>query len=251
MLHDLDKMCARAAGEVYASWQGPARKKVLGYDGVAYGEKLFFGEGSNGVLLQASGLAAQVVAEYNVISDGVPRLDVQATCWFAPDTRCAFAVLADTRAALSTWKYKPWKVTHYRTDGGGETVYIGSRGKDTKFLRIYDKGAESGEEAYAGAWRFEAELTDTYAAQAYAELLYAGTNGDTVSGIVSGYCAQRGVRLPVLSAAPQMPYSRVPRDEAAEERRKRWLSEQVKPSIQKAMAEYGWTREEVRELLGL
>jgi hypothetical protein len=207
----------------------------LGYYGQQIG-KVAFGSSSQGALLQASGHTAHELMELGPQWVNCSRLDVQATLWFergGPELPLymARASLAAREGAMGT----PWQVTSIDGHGKGNTTYIGSRTSEV-YVRIYDKGAESGDEDYEGAVRFEAEykgkaatriLNDTEGVLPCAEWWYS---------VVARTLLRRGISLPAVS---ELAYIPTPDDEPAvsdEARRLAWLAGSVAGVVAKLIA---------------
>lgn len=75
---------------------------------------------------------------------------------------------------------------------GGQTLYIGSRVSEN-YGRLYDKGKQSGEEAYSGCWRYEVEYKGKTALAKGRALLAAPRETEAVTGDVHRWFSARGV----------------------------------------------------------
>lgn len=224
---------------------------LLGYYGTQIGQAAW-GESGQGLIIQASGGAASNLFRQSVPYANVTRLDLQVTVWYKeyyPDV----ARLA-AEQAYSARDKRPRRAVKMRYIDGyglGDTLYVGRRGADSRFLRIYDKWRESGEsEEYLHSWRYEVELTDRYALVAYRELQGLGETDATVAGMVSSEFARRGLSLPVLVEKLEVPVSSRKRRMPDTDRRMRWLREQVAPSLERLLAD-GVSRDDIFSALGL
>jgi DNA relaxase NicK len=108
---------------------------------------------------------------------------------------------------------------------------LGSRASDT-FVRVYDKGAEKGDETYAGAIRFEVQSKNRLSAANFA--YYAGRSNTALGAvaIVQRELENKGVALSndILLQSPEAPAN--PGKAASElERTLKWLADGVAPSV--------------------
>lgn len=222
-----------------------------GYRGIRLGAAAW-GERPEGFILQVSGVSAQQAFEMDLPFTHVPRVDVQVTLWLLEEN----AGVAEEVARLASAhrprnKGRRAKVRYINGYGDGDTAYIGTRGKKSKFLRCYDKWKESGgNEGYDFAWRFEVELTDAHALLAYLSLRDLPAGRYSAMATVAGYYEERGVCLPKLDGIPQIAPEKIPRDLGSEERRLKWLQSGVAPSLRK-MVDRGTELSTIIEALGL
>lgn len=244
-------MVSRITREMYGSQERLEPWRWLGYQG--WGSAgIKWGEGPAGLVLQASGTAAALAWDAEPTFTNVPRIDLQVTAWYADEDafRARFAEHETTNARLHA-RGRPWKVRYIDGHGDGDTLYVGVRGKKSKFLRVYDKYRESGRlHEFEYAWRYEAELTDVHAREAVGQLLDGGTSTSAVFALVQSYFAERGITLPPVVAAAPIDRGSLPKDETSIDRRLRWLSAQVAPAIEKMIGQ-GATLEQVLEALHL
>lgn len=146
---------------------------------------------------------------------------------------------------------RPYKVRLIDGFGDGDTVYIGARGKKSKFLRLYDKYLESNkDEMWKNAWRYEAELTDVHAVEAYNTIQDLEQSEHSIAFVLAGYYKERGIDLPVRPEAGLWPASKFQKRETDDERRLKWLKEQVGPVIDKMLMR-GVSYDDIRQALGL
>lgn len=225
--------------------------KFLQYRGEAIGA-VQWGEGEQGALIQASGAAAHELFRQAVPVDNVARLDIALTVWFDRyDERYGRRLYEDVRQHR-TWFHtgRPYKLRFIDGAGDGDTLYIGSRGSGNRFARVYDKWKESGDEGYQYAWRVEVELSGDRANEA-ARILARGEADDTAcSAIVAAEMQRYHIVLPagVKSSAPLRTPNPVEEDSGT--RRLVWFQKQVRPSVEKLIAE-GVKRETLLKALGL
>lgn len=223
----------------------------LGFRGKRLGALAYGHNDADRWIYQGSGLSAQPLFDLRLGHDNCSRMDIQVTIWYGEQRpNLVKAVAAASNAARAGKRGRAWKVRHIDGMGDGDTAYIGTRGKKSKFLRCYDKGAESkGAVGYENAYRFEAELTDVHAREAEGTILEVGASPEVVYGLVAAYFKERGVNLPKVAGSDYYEASGLPKDEGSSERRLRWLREQVNPAIDKLIAD-GVSLSVISEALG-
>lgn len=209
--------------------------KWLGFKGKRLGSLAYGHNGADRWIYQGSGLSAQPLYDLRLPHDNCSRLDIQVTIWYGEQRPALVkAVAAAANTARVGKRGRAFKVRYIDGMGDGDTAYIGTRGKKSKFLRCYDKGAETkGAIGYENAYRFEAELTDIHAREAEGTLHDTGSSPEVVYGLVAAYFAERGVILPSQDGCEFYQASKLPKDEGSTARRLRWLEEQVSPAIDK------------------
>lgn len=210
-----------------------------------------YGTGAQGSILQASSWAAQNVCSMAPPYAGVPRCDVAVTVWFDRDAEwVAEAVAHDAHSYAGTQGAVGASVRLVKGFGKGDTAYIGSRVSD-RFVRVYDKWRESGEdEEYRHAWRFEVEYKNGPAAKAWATATGPASDAPGLAAMVGGELRGRGIVLPRLEGLCAV--YRIPAKAAQDsvDRKLAWLQNQVRPSIDKMLAQ-GVSLNHILDVLGL
>lgn len=223
----------------------------MGYYGSHIGP-VAAGRGPQGAILQASGVRAASVCTGGLPWSGCPRIDLQATFWYeadTPDMAKEFAA-ATVRHAVGRVGRKA-AIRLVDGFGDGDTLYVGRRGKESKFLRIYDKWRESKrDDEWLYAWRFEAELTDGYARAALRRLQSTAQTADEVVAILRPYMEERGIMMPQSERMGYLPMERLARPKSDTFKRLVWLQTQVRPAVDKLVAA-GVGPDEIKEALGL
>lgn len=189
------------------------------------------------MILRLSGVSA-----HHWIYDGLPtghnvsRLDIAITVWGCDDIDGTIARHNQEAVAYrSTLHSRPFVVSHINGNGGGDTLYIGSR-TSARYVRIYNKWKESGEdEQFREAIRYEVEYKDE-AARAALDAIGAGRYR-TMAPIqyALGFLEGRGIRpygCDSLERASVGPVSRVTSDT---EKRLAWLRSQVAPTVRELL----------------
>lgn len=218
-----------------------------GYTGVIAG-KAACGTRPDGALLQLTSFYALSPGLFAMPYTGVPRLDIAVTVWGQASPQQVPRDVADqSHAASRLVDHRPWEVACYDKYGKGDTAYLGSRDSEW-FVRVYDKGAESEDERYAGAVRYEVQLGGKTALQTYQTVLNHSGGPEACASLVRGYLQRRGVSLPDCVSV-QGPVQDVVRKEPSTlDQSVRWLERSVKPTVLKLLRR-GYTYEEVHSAL--
>lgn len=228
---------------------------LLGYRGHQVGRHLYFGQGRDGAMLQASSTAApRLLAEGGKVEARyfkATRVDLQVTAQQdgAPG-RMFFREVAEVSHAaaqhITGRRSRPWQVALRDEFGRGDTVYLGSRVSES-FGRIYDKGRESPELFQLGAVRYETELKGSQALRMFNQLCGQADVASFVAGYVDGWYDARGVKLPLDVELVEQLRTIPHYTDAA--RQLKWLREGVAPAVGRLLA--AGYREQVLAALGL
>lgn len=217
--------------------QGYAARKcrLQGYDGVMVG-KLFVGENDQGLFIRATSSAAMLAYQHLYIPEmHVSRLDIQVTDWNPKGLEfCGVQAEHQAKARkLAGGRGANRQIRHIADDEGGYTLYVGSKTSES-FMRLYNKGAESKDEYYTGAWRYEVELHNELATQTARYLANIG-NAIESSIIVSvrQYVRERGITVYWDQLGGDQVIRPLPYQETDDERSIIWLGKQVKPTVQR------------------
>ena len=224
---------------------------LLGYKGVICG-KCFVGEREDGILLRSTGGVSTAFYEAVYLGDmHVSRFDLQVSVWIdTARTHLGRQARSDAAYHRATHPREgKRRISSIDSEDGGYTLYIGSKSSE-HFCRLYDKGAESGNEYYQGCWRYEVELHNDSATAAARYLLANGIQMETViASTVRQYYTARGVRVPWFTADELNAVRPRASIESDDSRSLRWLAAQVRPTIARLRTR-GYTVS-VLEALGL
>ena len=125
-----------------------------------------------------------------------------------------------------------------QTSEHSDTLYIGSRSSDA-YGRLYDKGAESKAEAYAGCWRYEVEYKRK-PALAKARALWSSPDTEAaIQGDCYRWFSDRRV-LPCFRPGAAVVGGEVPTEVADDERWLAWVRRCVQPRARELVKRYGW-----------
>ena len=188
------------------------------------------GIGDQGALVTVSGGAAAGAWHRLVpVARRVTRLDVQVTCRPAPPDPY---LMHDHLRECQEWRKRRRAKPNLKWWGEGDqyrTLYIGAQTSES-MARIYDKGAESGEEEYADAWRYEVQ-TRTPLAGRLASVLWALPEREAAVGMyVSEYFRRRGM-YPRFDATGTLPRVASGKPRGDNERRLKYLYDVIRPMI--------------------
>lgn len=242
---------SEVAGRLILPGYRPERWVWKGYYGETWGS-VSWGEGAQGAILQLSGVAAAEGVRLRLPWTGCPRLDLQATYWLGADVKGLAHHVAEVTDRFRWSERGPkWSCRYIDGRGEGDTTYIGKRGKQSKFLRVYDKWRQQNlSEDWRHAWRFEAELTDGHAEYALGTLLDTTMSEHTCLGVLGAYFQERGIYLPEIRDGRYYRPSVIKKPPEDVDRLVRWLEEQVAPALERGIAA-GLTRDQIRTILGL
>lgn len=244
------KVCHLCVASQEGESISPKRWCALGYLGDDYGMAQA-GAGPQGCILQAAGWAAQAVREANPWYTGVPRVDVQITVWYDRDPEPMIERIAEMSHAVGQSKgARAWKVNLVKGYGGGNTAYLGSRHSEL-YVRIYDKGKHpKSPKGYENALRYEIEVKGDRGPQLWAGAHRSAPDRHWCASVAKGILRSRGVVVPL----PDQVHCRTGLSQevrkATTESRLAWLATQVRPSIDKLLAD-GVHSSHIIKLLGL
>ena len=117
---------------------------------------------------------------------------------------------------------------------GGSTVYVGSR-KSRYFGRLYDKGSREGEES-GWLWRYEVEVKKPASMRVLKRLRESPKVRDFIVSFVWDWFNSRGV-TPVFKTTGTYSAIEIEATATSNERSLKWLSTQVKPTIDRLLSE--------------
>lgn len=228
------KLYTNGNSQEVTRWQGYSGRKTGSF---------FVGEREDDYCVRVSGSTAHPAFTSIYRPDmHVSRLDIAVTVWLTPNQPdLGLTATSDARIAKLAGKVKnPAKITHYDSDDGGYTLYIGKRASRV-YARLYNKEVESGDAYYEGAWRYELELHNATASETATELFYSlFPLEEAICSCVWAYYHQKGV-IPVFPTFPTGLEVVLPRrEETTTERTLKWLEAQVRPSVARLM-EMGYT----------
>jgi len=133
---------------------------------------------------------------------------------------------------------RPITMTLIQGQDRGDTLYVGSRKSDV-LGRLYDKGRESREPAYAGCWRWEIQYRRASALQTARGLAVAENPASTITATVGSWFRARDVGAPAWSDDPALDH-RAPGAVPDDERYLAWARKSIQPRARELVKRYGW-----------
>lgn len=207
--------------------------RMQGYDGYLTAG-CFFGENDVRGMLRLSSYWADRYFLATFREDAhYSRLDLQVTVIYVSEVKGVASAVYQAKNDAIHHDGRPARLkTRLVTDSdGGSTVYIGAR-TSAQFGRIYNKGAQSAEERYRNAWRYEVELHNESATKA-AQLVRTLSMGyrEWIARYVARWYGSRGVHAPwpITSGVASIPPSARPESDV--QTKLGWLMTQVAPSV--------------------
>lgn len=212
--------------------------------------KLFVGvRGERAMIVCKGSIANEVFQAIDWNGTHCTRIDLQCTVWanLGENWAQVQSEAAEKRRLelLPVPSGKPLLI--HSPSGEGDTLQMGSR-SSPRFGRLYDKGRQSGIEAYAGAWRYEVEYKYEGASRMCSTLRRAGHDPFTVSAIVAGQYTHWGIEVP-WDAGTTIAPDVLGKVKSDADKKLAWLRDQVAGTVDK-LRQMGleW---EVLEALGL
>jgi hypothetical protein len=209
--------------------------RVLGFDGFSSGTTVFYGQSHNTAMLRVSGEDSNSAFKtFNRIGYHYTRLDIQVTCWCNgwPDNYGELCYEQFCKPLPSGKESKSVPRTT-KDKNGGWTVYSSAR-TAKQMARVYNKYAETPEEHYKGAIRYELELKDVYATEMAAMLQFQShIQEEYISTYLAIWFKSKGIILPYAPRTTDISPLSIPHRESDTETKLRWLERQVKPTVQR------------------
>jgi hypothetical protein len=207
-----------------------------GYNGHSCGP-VSCGQRADGCILRLSSTAAhEWLAAGLSAGHNISRIDIAATVWGISDQSALIARhKVDTDTHRKTLQHKPYRVRLIDGVGDGDTLYCGSR-ESVYWLRIYDKERDPKSTAeYKGSVRYEAELKEELAQQAYSGVTRGGYSVANCVSVLGGLLVRRGID-PIHIGCIQSSYlPNIAVSGSDVSRSLKWIASQVKPTLQNLM----------------
>lgn len=232
--------------------------RFSGYRGRMAGQAAYGIRFDSQIVRLSGKCARQHWSQLASLASNVTRLDVQVTVLVhdGPTRRLLRHHKQIRRRRLG--QGRPARFKFWYGPDGPEACTLGSRQSDW-FARIYNKHLESGFREYEGTLRYELELKRSVALSTIALLDSDGEQATKIAGLVHDFVGARGLRLPIagwsLDARSEPGYLRSVRatsvsiadrlqslapldpsvllDSRTQRRRALWLSNCVRPSVQR------------------
>jgi hypothetical protein len=210
------------------AWQGYVGWTI---GGVSVGEK------ADSSIVRCSSALAQAWCEAGLpTGHNVSRIDLQLTFFGQNEQDAAIARHNDEAvASRRAHEGRPIKVTYVNGNGGGDTLYLGSRASET-YVRIYNKEKEAAtDERWKGAIRYEVEFKGERARAVREQVAARGYSPWYTANLVVNELNYRGVVLPAGASIPELPTRVLPKPAMGLESSLVWLERQVSPTVRRLL----------------
>lgn len=211
----------------------PTFDQKYGYEGFRCG-KLFFGRrGESSMLIVSSSDAQQLAQVIDWENCHATRIDLQVTSWRNYVENWAETQKAALENAIeaNTGNKLPEPVLIVPRKGKGQTLAVGSR-SSPRYGRLYDKGAESGDEYYASSWRYEVEYKGDAATHILRALRTARFGTDFILRSVAGQFDAWHISRTFNTQSPIRP-APLGKRRTDVQRKLDWLNKQVRGTVDK------------------
>jgi DNA relaxase NicK len=217
------------------------------YSGLSCGS-VQFGTNGNSRLVRLSGQAARehwrTIAE---VASNVSRIDWQTTVELSV-AQHGVAEFFERKANQFETRHNHGRMVELRRNSKkGKTLYVGSR-KSDRFIRVYDKGAESKLGPAGFLWRAELELHRALARAAASRILASDDEQYVIAASISSELMRIGMPWKKFGVGSVLKSSSV-RRRCDFDNKLTWLNSQVRGTVQ-YLIENG-REEEVLKALGL
>lgn len=200
-----------------------------GFKGKTCGQTSWAWRGTE-FLLRASGAEAATIFPLAMpIAANVSRIDLQVTARFEEGAPHLAIRTYGKAQRFPKGRGRPVRYGCYFDNRKGETFTIGS-GKSDFYARLYNKEAESGDEHYQDAWRWELEIKGKAAKPVAAALAGAGDRHARIADYLYDYFTKRGACPPWDTLGIPVP-TPSGRGRSDADRVVDWLRLQVRPAL--------------------
>jgi hypothetical protein len=186
--------------------------------------------------------------EFFQLSENVTRTDWQVT--YRSEVDPQRRVMDHHKQARRHWRGRrdgP-TITMVQDDRGGATLYLGKR-QSRMYLRCYNKAAESGLDHYERCVRYEVEMKDRMAKSMMASLSSGIDVQPAIVSTVHQMFQVRGISPPWKPTGEPLTQDNGPTSAPDVAIKRRWLREQVRPSVEFLVQHVGFAA--IAEDLGL
>lgn len=183
-----------------AKQSSQSKVRFGGYKGIGDDNGLKIGTRARGslediMMVCSSGRAHEIVMDIARLKHvRVTRLDLQMTCEVRSPTPLARIMREETLAKREKGERAHRRAMVYYSSDSGDTLYIGDRSSKSRYIRVYDKGAQEGGEPGV-LWRFEIEYHRSTTGSVMERLREEGFSTETVRAIVTTEMAAVGLKL--------------------------------------------------------
>lgn len=230
---NLENLYSVRASEAVVQNAIPKFEQRYGYEGFSCGSYFFGRRGDSSMLIVSSADAHAIAQVIDWENCHATRLDLQVTSWrdYRQDWAAAQKDALVNAIETNTGNKLPEPVLISPRAGRGDTLAIGSR-SSPRYGRLYDKGLESGEEHYAGSWRYEVEYKGAAVSHIIAGLRKSQFSLAYVVSTVAGQFDAWHIARTFHSSSPIKPAA-LGKRKTDVERKIKWLETQVRGTVDK------------------
>ena len=182
------------------------------------------------VLVQLSGRkSADHWQEAVSTSNNTSRIDLAVDCKLQPPVAALAVQLYRQMGRHRPTSGRKPRATLWTSSDGGSTLYVGARVSEN-FGRVYDKGQEQKTEPSGSWWRWETELKGATAKGTAIDMLLEADGSEAIGSRVRSWFLPRVGTAPPAQAGATV--HNWPQDPTTDEKRLRWLSTGVRPTVQ-------------------
>lgn len=217
------------------------RETAFSSHGYSYRQRGQVAVGSNGRRGVCTVSGAQASTDWRDLlrlAANVSRIDLALTGRTDVDTSTLAREGYRPSSRAARGRGRPITMTLIQSQERGDTLYVGSRKSDV-LGRLYDKGRESREPAYAGCWRWELQYRRAAALQAARGLQVAEDPPSTIAATVGSWFRARDVAAPTWSTVDSVDH-RAPVPVPDDQRWLAWARKSVQPRARELVKRYGW-----------
>lgn len=220
---------------------------LAGYSGLSCGSVQAATCGESRLVRLSSHLAKEHWKVFAESASNVSRFDLQVTIQFGAAELKLVEYLEKRALEFEREHNHGRQIELRRNSVKGKTLYVGSRRSD-RFIRCYDKGAESGLGQHGILWRAEIELHRRLAKRGAFVLLGSESEEQFIMGTVSAELNRVGMPWKRSSTGSVLKSSSA-RVRSDADKKLTWLNQQVRPTVQQLLDQGRLT--DVIECLGL
>lgn len=216
----------------------PRFEQKYGYEGFRVGSYFYGRRGESTMLIVSSSDAITIAPVVDWENAHATRIDLQVTSWrdYRQDWAQVQKAQLENAIESNEGNKLPEPVLIAPRKGKGDTLAIGSR-SSPRYGRLYDKGAESGEDYYHSSWRYEVEYKGEAVPHILRALRTAKFDRTFILRTVAGQFDSWHISRTFNTASPIAPI-RIGKRKTDWERKLEWLSKQVRGTVDK-LREHG------------
>lgn len=238
--HNGDELAFLRLGETLVDREHTSGNKrsgfrTLGYRGSHAGRASYGCRGDGSIITLSGDLAAIAFDGVCDLATHISRIDIAVTAVLDPPIRDIESDAFDEACAWQGIGGHPPEVELRRYRDGTAALRLGKRTSD-RFMRMYNKAAESGEARYYGAHRYEVETKGGQATTVARALRVESARPAFCASFVHAHCTDRGI-VPVFLASERVNLLPGFRRRSDTDASLDWLTRAVRPTVSRVLAQ--------------